>query len=261
MSRLIGLARHEFAMSVRRPGFWIAYGLMALFFAFSILMPSANPAADIVSPDRIWPDAGDLVFRFNIFFPLLAGILAADRMWRDFQNGVRELQRSSPLPRTEYILGKYLGVLLSVLVPLFLLVAASGAWIVLRGQAPAAIFGPLLLAFLLIGVPAHAFVVAFSLACPLILPLRVYQVLFTGYWFWGNLLSPQAFPTISDTVLNAVGQYSLQAFFGVLTNSSPGLVAGFTPAQAALNLLVLAACIGAVFLVLNQYLRRRESGG
>jgi hypothetical protein len=38
-------------------------------------------------------------------------------------------------------------------------------------------------------------------------------VLFTGYWFWGNLLTPKAFPTISDTVLNAVGQYPLQAYF------------------------------------------------
>jgi hypothetical protein len=40
---------------------------------------------------------------------------------------------------------------------------------------------------------------AFSLACPLVIPLRICQVLFTGYWFWGKLISPKVFPTISDT--------------------------------------------------------------
>jgi hypothetical protein len=169
--------------------------------------------------------------------------------------GMRELQRSTPLSSSTYILAKYLGVLGSVLLPIFLLVLFNGVALVAMGLAPLSLLWPLLLAFLSIAVPSHAFVVAFSLACPLIMPLRVYQVLFTGYWFWGNLLSPKAFPTISDTVLNAVGQYPLQAFFDMHLDSTHPVEAGFTPPEAILNLLVLIACITLALFTLDQYLR------
>jgi len=97
-------------------------------------------------------------------------------------------------------------------------------------------------------------VVAFSLACPLLMPLRIYQVLFTGYWFWGNLLNPQAFPTISETLLNAVGQYPLQAYFGVVLDSTSKVAVPVTPTDALLNLLVLLACIFAALFSLDRYL-------
>lgn len=255
MSQFLGITRHEFHMSIRRPGFWIAYILLSLFYTISVLTPSMDGSDDIIHADQIWPGAGHMVFMFNIFLPLLAGILAADRMQRDFRSGVRELQRSTPLSNTMYVLAKYLGVLTSVLVPMFLLVLIDGVLLVVKGLAPVNLLWPLLLAFVSIAVPSHAFVVAFSLACPLVMPLRVYQVLFTGYWFWGNLLSPKAFPTISDTVLNAVGQYPLQAFFGMHFDSTHQVDAGFTPPEAILNLFVLMACIAIALFTLDQYLR------
>jgi len=258
VSQFFGVIRHEFNMSIRRPGFWIAYMLLCLFFAITVLAPSIDGSSDIIPPDRVWPEAGHMVFMFNIFLPLLAGILAADRMQRDFRTGVRELQRSTSLSIPAYILAKYLGVLASVLVPMFLLVLVSGVLTVVRGLAPVGFLWPLLLAFLSIAVPAHAFVVAFSLACPMVMPLRVYQVLFTGYWFWGNLLTPKAFPTISDTVLNAVGQYPLQAYFGMYFDSTYRVTAAYTPPQAVLNLIVLVACIAAALFALDRYLRRQE---
>lgn len=254
MFQLFGVARHEFNMSIRRPGFWIAYTLLCLFYVISILTPAMDGSDDMVRPDQLWPEAGHIVFLFNIFLPLLAGILSADRMQRDIQTGVRELQSSTPLSVSVYILGKYLGVLLSVLTPMFLLVFTTGLALIAKGLAPVNFLWPLMLAFLSIAVPAHAFVVAFSLACPLIMPLRVYQVLFTGYWFWGNLLNAQAFPTISDTVLNAVGQYPLQAYFGMFTDSTHKVGEGFTPPEAVLNLIVLMACIAAALFILNRYL-------
>jgi hypothetical protein len=242
-------------MSIRRPGFWISYSLLALFYLITSITPTLDGAEEILQPDQIWPEAGHVVFMYNIFLPLLAGILAADRMQRDLRTGIRELQRSTPLSIPVYILAKYLGVVLSVLTPMFLLVSVVGALVVIRGIAPPSFLWPLLLAFLSIAVPSHAFVVAFSLPFPLIMPLRVYQVLFTGYWFWGNLLTPKAFPTISDTVLNAVGQYPLQAFFGMYLDSTQPVDAGFTPPEAVLNLLVLTACITVALFTLDQYLR------
>ena len=246
MSKFFDITRYEFNMSARRVGFWVAYILLGVFYFITILTPSTNRVDDVIPADQIWSEAGHLAFMFNIFMPLLAGILAADRMQRDFQTGIHELQHSAPLSNPVYILGKYLGALLSVLTPFFLIVMGNGILLVIRGLAPPEFLWPLLLAFL---------VVAFSLACPLILPLRVYQVLFTGYWFWGNLVSPQAFPTISDTLLNAVGQYPLQAYFGVYTDSTHAVTGGFTRPEAVLNLIVLTACIAVALLFINYYLQ------
>lgn len=253
MSQFFGITRHEFNMSIRRPGMWIAYGLLFLFYGVTVVSPAGTT---IVVPEEIRREAGQLLLTFNVFMPLLAGILSADRVQRDFRSGVRELQNSTPMRTTVYILAKYLGVLLSVLTPMFVWTVLVGLLVVATGQAAPSFIEYFLLAFLTMGVPAHAFVVAFSLACPLIMPLRVYQVLFTGYWFWGNFLSPQVFPTISDTLLNAAGIYSLQAFFGVYFSSSNETLSNVTTAtQAILNILVLTACIVAVLFTLNQYLR------
>lgn len=258
MSQFFGVARHEFSMSIRRPGMWIAYGLLFLFYSATLLLPSTDGSADAIAAGEIWSEAGRLAFTYNLFMPLLAGILAADRMQRDYRTNVRELQCSTPLPVSVYILAKYTGVLASALSPALFLVLLVGFLATIFGIAPLGFFGALLVAFVVIVAPAHAFVIAFSLACPLLMPVRVFQVLFTGYWFWGNFLSPEAFPTISGTVLNAAGMYSLQAFFGVHFGPPGEADYGFTQPEAALNLLVLAACIAAVIFTLNRYLRWQE---
>ena len=72
------------------------------------------------------------------------------------------------------------------------------------------------------------------------MPLRVYQVLFTGYWFWGNFLSPSVLPTLSDTYLTPSGKYAMQAFFGRATSINSPTV---TTTDAVINLVVLALCI------------------
>jgi hypothetical protein len=56
----------------------------------------------------------------------------------------------------------------------------------------------------------------------------VYQVLFTGYWFWGNFLNPAALPTLNGTVLTPSGAFAAYAFFGASLgnrNATPGFVA------------------------------------
>lgn len=255
MSRFFDVTRYDFNMSIRRPGFWIAYGLLVSFYIITNLIPSVDGSTDVIHPEQIWSEAGHVVFMFNIFMPLLAGILSADRMQRDFRIGMRELQRSAPLSTPVYILAKYLGVLASVLTPMFILVLVVSMLSIIIGLAPVVFLWSSLLAFLSIAVPAHAFVVAFSLACPLVIPLRVYQVLFTGYWFWGNLLSPKAFPTISDSLLNAVGQYPLQAYFGMFTDTTHNVTDGFTRLEAVHNLIVLMVCIAVALFAIDRYMR------
>jgi ABC-2 type transport system permease protein len=257
MSQFVNLFRHEFRMSIRRPGLWIAYGLLFLFFTSFMFISGSGGALDenevITMPD-LWKYAGRFIIQFNLFLPVVGGILAADRMQRDFRLGVRELQNSTPLSRPAYILGKYFGVLASVFLPVFLWVTALAVALAAAGYAPWAMVYALPVACLVMTVPAFAFVAVFSLACPLIMPLRVYQILFTGYWFWGNALNSDVFPTLNGTLLTAGGMFAYQGFLGGFPQSIP-VVNQYNAIDAALNLLVLGLCILAVLVVLDRYLR------
>jgi hypothetical protein len=230
---------------LRRPSVWVVYLLLFAFYAVMMFLPGQDSSVAIFPKDQIWQFAAQMVFWGNMFMTLAAGILASDRMVRDVRLGVRELQSSTPLQLPVYILSKYLGVLAAALVPMLICLLVSGTVYILLMGAPVKLIGVLLLAFLGMAVPAHTFVIAFSLACPLVFPLRVYQVLFTGYWFWGNYLSPKAFPTISDTLLVPSGKYVLEWF-----------LFGYAAAQTAvLNLLVLFVCAAVMLIVLHEFLR------
>jgi ABC-2 type transport system permease protein len=255
MSRFLGLVRHEFGMSIRRPGLWIAYGLLGLFYGIVFFTPSPEGDVFLIPPNETWTYAGQVIMMFNMLWPLAGGILAADRMQRDFRLGVRELQDSTPLGRTAYILGKYFGVLFSVLVPMLVWTILIGLLAIPLAQAPLSFLGALLAAFLAASVPACAFVVAFSLACPLVMPLRLYQILFTGYWFWANYMSPNVFPTLNGTLLTPNGEFVTEAFFGTFMSSPDEVLA--SPAQAWANLLVLGLCIAAALTLLKLYLARQ----
>ncbi|RPJ47837.1 MAG: hypothetical protein EHM21_07965 [Chloroflexi bacterium] len=250
MSQLLGVIRHEFTMSIRRVGLWIAYLIVFAFFSVSLFTPSDSGPSDVFSSKPPWQEAGEVVYLFNMLMPLIAGILAADRMQRDVRLGLRELQTSTPLKRPTYILGKYVGVLLSELTPMFLWVVAIGIFTTVTGLTSPAIIGGIVAAFFAIAAPSFAFVVAFSLACPLIMPVRVYQILFTGYWFWGNFLNAKVFPSVSDTLLNSSGIYASQGFFrGTISQTEEVLR---TPLEAWLNILVLSLCAGIVLVALER---------
>jgi ABC-type transport system involved in multi-copper enzyme maturation permease subunit len=252
MSQLLDLARHEFKMSIRRPGLWIANGIVFALFGLAMFVADSADPADIFTGNTPWREAGETVYMFNMLVPLIAGIMAADRMQRDFRLGLRELQTSTPTGRPTYILGKYIGVLLSTLLPTLIWVLALGLYAAASGHSSPAIISGILVAFVTISVPSFAFVVAFSLACPLLMPIRIYQILFTGYWFWGNFLNDQVFPTVSGTLLNASGIYAAQGFFqGTISRTE---AAPHTPLQALLNLLVLSLCATGALWALNGYL-------
>jgi ABC-2 type transport system permease protein len=271
MSRFWGLARYEYRMSIQRLGILVILGLIVAFYfinAIMVNMPLHLPVLERsnlasgtqsweASDLELWQTAGLLAFSLNLFLPLVAGIALADRMQRDVRLGVDELLASTALTHWNYILGKYVGGLLSMLTPVFVLMILMGFLTVITG-APPAFFGRLLLGFLAINVPAFAFVTIFSLGFPLIMPVRVYQVLFTGYWFWGNFLNPAVFPTLSHTLLSPGGRYALEAFFGTHFGAAPGYV-GPSKLDAILNLVVLAACILAGMFLLDRYLAWRAS--
>ena len=252
MKQFLGITLHEFKMSIRRKGLWIAYSIVFLFFSTAIFAPNHSGPSEIFGVNSPWVEAGETVYMFNMLMPLIGGILSADRMQRDFRLDLRELQRSTPIKTGTYIVSKYFGVLISTLTPMFIWVLLISIYAALSGQTAPSIISSTVAAFLAITVPSFAFVIAFSLALPLIIPIRVFQILFTGYWFWGNFLNHEVFPTISGTVLNSSGRYALQGFFrGTISRTDAPL---HTVPEAWLNIFVLFLCAACVLIVLNFYL-------
>lgn len=256
MSQFTGIIHHEFRMSARRPGLWISYLMIAAFFALGLNTTSGEGLTDHLRGRNPLQEAAETVYMLNMTMPLLAGILSADRMQRDIRFNLYEIQFSTPLKRRTYILGKYLGVLASLLLAALACVLLHGLTAVIATSSTPLFLLAELPAFAVIVVPAVAMVTAFSLLCTMFLPLRVYQILFTGYWFWGNYLNEGLLPTISGTLLNASGVFAMQGFFnGGTFNPIPGQP--FNSAQAMLNLVILTALTILALVSLHVYLARQ----
>lgn len=217
MSQFFNIVHKEFQINGRRVSVWIMAVLVTLFYVGTEIAPFFDGSAVKLTPDQVWPAAALTVFKLNLFFPLVGGILAADRLSRDYRLGVDELRESTPVKRASFVFAKYLGVVAVWLVPELICLVMIGLIPILGGLVGWAYLPAILVSGLAMNLPALLFVTAFSLACPMVMPVRVYQVLFTGYWFWGNFLSPDVLPTISNTILNASGFFSLQAFFSGVT--------------------------------------------
>ncbi len=251
------VARYEFRMAFRRKGTWLAFGLLIMFYGVSGLSGRMSlGSGDLVTQNSLWDLAAQMAFSLNLFIPVIAGISAADRLVRDHRLGVDELLHSTPLKQGTYLAGKYCGVLLSLLIPEFLLFLVLGLVEVTLG-APVILLGMLLVTFLAMGVPAIAFVTAFSLACPTVIPLRVYQVLFTGYWFWGNYLNPAVFPTIAGSLLTVNGRIAMEGWFSRFLGNDRGLMS-YTSSDVFINLGLLAFLAAAALVAAGQVLAWRQ---
>jgi ABC-type transport system involved in multi-copper enzyme maturation permease subunit len=243
-------------MSVRRKGTWLAFGLVFLFYGISTFNGRISlGSGDSVTENSLWDLAAQMAFSINLFMPVIAGISAADRLVRDHQLGVDELLHSTSLPRGVHLAGKYCGVLLSLLIPVFSLAMLLSLVEVAYGKS-FIFLGMSLVTFLTMSLPAVAFVTAFSLAVPTVLPLRVYQVLFTGYWFWGNYLNPAVFPTIAGSLLTANGRIAMEGWFGRFLGTDRPLA--YSSTDVFINLGLLALLAAAALVVAGRVLAWRD---
>jgi len=254
MSSVLGVIRYEYRMAVRRWGVWLAFALAGAAFLSSMSGDTLSALAYGEQALDSLGVAGLAAWVMNTMPPVVGGIAMADRLARDHQLGVQELLRATGLSRWAYILGKYLGVVAATLTPVLLMTVIHAAGAVAAG-ASLTLLPASLLAFLGINVPAYLFVGAFALACPAIMPVRVFQVLFTGCWIWGNFISSRVMPTLSETLFTPAGRYVRGAFF-----SAPGISMGepHTAAEAALNLGLLGAGAALALLALERYLAWQE---
>ena len=250
MHEAFGVARYEFLMGIRRWGVWLALGLATV--PILLELEAYHERFAPLGPLAV---AGVIALLMNLFPPVVGGIAMADRLHRDSRLGVRELLRSTPLARPAYVLGKYLGAVGAILLPVLVYSLLSAAAFVAVGEPPT-LLAAQVVAFLVITVPAYLFIGAFSLACPMVLPLRVYQVLFTGYWFWGNYMNPEVFPTLAGTIYTPSGVYALTGFLAA-GQTLPWEAHSTIEAVANIALLLLSAAVA--LFALDRYLGLQEA--
>ena len=245
---LLGVFRYEFHMQIRRPTLWLAFVCVAAIFGVGsgLLQYLMN-----IHNETWYTQVVQLTNNVNTLFPIYIGVLLADRLVRDRRTKVDELLYTMPATLSTRLIGKYLGSTCATIIPLFLYYCLNLGSVLYQSHNLLVI--PLALAtFATIVLPGVLFVSAFSLACPTIMWVPLYQFLFVGYWFWGNVLSPrQGIPTLNATILTPRGEYMAVGFFGghgVPINQA-------TPLQGVESMLLLLGIAVLVLYVLWWYLR------
>lgn len=235
-----GALCYEFLMQIRRPALWLTFLGFALLITRSVMDQLDGPLFTTMHLSALQL-AASLTLLSNWLAPLGVGIFLADRLPRDRRTRVEELLNTLPGTLRMRVLSKYLGAMLASLIPaflLYLLPLGFAVWLTGNFQLiPLA-----LLCYVVIVLPGMFFVAAFSVACPAVIWVPLYQFLFFGYWFWGNLLSPHAgLPTLSGTILTPIGSMISAGFFGIpFGYGSPPAIVGATSIVALLGLAILA---------------------
>lgn len=214
-SGVMAAMRYEFLMQIRRKAVWITFAAFSVIFIGDPLTPWSPFYEDI--------GLSQVVANWSLsvqgIHPIVFGLLLADRLSRDRRTGTLEILDTLPVAMGGRFLGKYLGATLATLTPILVIWGAGIVYIVSDSGSLVAIPQGFT-AFLTINLPGLLFVAAFSIACPAILWVPLYQFLFIGYWFWGNLFPPGLdMPTLSDTILTPLGGYAASGFFGVNSNA------------------------------------------
>lgn len=204
-----GAAKYEFRMQIGRLAVWITLGLFGLLLLAGPVylftgLPDDTPVAQMVAT---W------ALTLQYLLPVAFGLVLANRLPRDRQTHTQELLNTLPAPLGARLFGKFLGSTLATLVPLGLIYTVGLGYVTIsRGDLSAIPLG--IAAFVLINLPGLLFVAAFSVSCPAVLWVPLYQVLFVGYWLWGVLLNPESsIPTISGSWLTPLGGYAIAGFF------------------------------------------------
>jgi hypothetical protein len=193
----------------------------------------------------------------NWLAPLGVGIFVADRLSRDRRTRVDEILNTLPSTLRLRVLSKYLGATLATLTPaflLYLLILGLAVW-----QTGNFLLVPLgLFCYVVIVLPGMFFVAAFSVACPAVIWVPLYQFLFFGYWFWGNLLSPSSgLPTLNGTILTPIGSVIGTSFFGL--SSYRGVGGSSSALDGVASIVALLGLAALVLVALYLFLKGKQA--
>jgi ABC-2 type transport system permease protein len=222
---LWGVIRYEFKMQARRRSLWI------VFAGITLIMLVAMPG-DLLRSGQVFHGMSLLqqlaAVTFDVsWLPVIGmGVFLADRFPRDRSHRVDELFESTVGTLNTRLAGKYLGCLLGTLLPAFL--SYCFAMSVLAFYRHTLLVFPLsLVTYTAIVLPGVCFITAFTLACTSVIWVPLYQFLFIGYWFWGNMLiSRTGLPTLATTILTPRGSFIAAGLFNI-----PPVTAGMPTAS------------------------------
>lgn len=249
----LGALRYEFRMQIHRRALWITF-LCFVFLVFGVtagvfreLLTNAHHLS-LLSRILGWTD------NVNAIFPICVGVLLADRLSRDRRTKMDELFNALPGALSTRLAGKYFGSTLATLIPMFAIYSLGIGFLLFQSHDILTI--PLALeTFAAIALPGILFISAFSIACPAILWIPLYQFLFVGYWFWGNILPPQlGIPTLSATLLTPIGGYIAVGFFG----DSDRIITHATALEGVESMLLLLGIAALVMYVLWYLLKWQQ---
>jgi ABC-2 type transport system permease protein len=241
MSEALAVARYEYRMQIRQLGLWLSLMLVAgIFYWLLVVGLDTIPPQVLSNP---WEFGANLALPLILLAPVAAGILVADRFPRDRRMLMDDLLRAVLPTSRSFVLGRYVASLLAVLTPPLVIALPVVIYAAARFSLPELLWKTLVI-FLIAVLPSWLFVVAWSLAFPLVMPLRLYQVLFAGFWLWAIAVPRGRLPTINESIVDISGKYASYAFFGFAppTNLNPPASAGW--AILNISLVVLAALVG-----------------
>jgi ABC-type transport system involved in multi-copper enzyme maturation permease subunit len=261
---VIPTLRYELRMMLRKRSMWVIMALVVALIGAS----SFDQIGDLLREHDARNVLATAVVLVNIFLPVAYGCLLADRLIRDRRLGVEPILDATPVSPTRRLVGKYLGVCAAVATPVAVVYFGFALVYAVTAGGPIALAWAVA-AFAAVALPAVLVVGAAALAIPLVVPAPLFRVLFVGYWFWGNAISPTVVPTLAQTVIAPIGDYPLRAMFGFsdagneLGGPVPGAALNFlrpeaTVATACLSIVILLV-LAALFLAGAQTLRVRST--
>jgi ABC-2 type transport system permease protein len=257
MIGMLGAARYEFRMQIRKVSLWVAPAVLAL--AMVVLQGDRGPghAGSAMDGRQVMADWALL---FGLLLPIAAGMVLADRGVRDRRLHVEPLLESLPVSYGTRLTGKYLGSVAATAAPPLLALLVAGCYEAVHRGEPA-VLGWTLVAFTLVTLPGLLFVAGFALICPMVVSAPLFRVLFLGYWFWGNLTYPQLMPTLAGTPLAPVGDYAASWLMGspALYSAAGGALRPEVGAATVALSIVLLVLGGALPLLVGTGLRARAA--
>jgi hypothetical protein len=211
LSVMGGALRYEFLMQFRRRSIWVVLVFVSAL-SFIFWLPDLRAFPGSLSGTAFYTMML-LVQLIGWFVPLGVGLVVTDRLARDKKLHVDEILETFPGSLGARLLGKYLGSTLATLIPVILIYLFGVGYVLARFHDSQSL--PLALeAFAAIPLPGIFFAAGVSVGLPAFFKVPLYQLLFTGYWFWANLMSPRFhIPTPVGTMLNATGPWAEEAFF------------------------------------------------
>ncbi|MDA0563594.1 hypothetical protein LG943_04505 [Streptomonospora sp. S1-112] len=254
VAALLAVACYEARMAARGRGVWIGMVPMA---ALALLVGMGR--LDGAESARL--NAGAVAEALTLVVPVGVGVVLADRLRRGTAAGLGDLLDSVPLRGAARIGAVLAGGLAVALLPVLPVTAVLGAAAAVR-TGDAAALPWTALAFLVVLLPACAWITALAGVLALVLPAPLARAFVVPAWFWAVAWNPRLLwaPTPVGTLLVPSGEYPAQAWFGTtpswagngqvgwLSPAADGTVTGL--ANLACVLLSTALLIGGARLIM-----------